>query len=185
MLDIRNTEIPGVYIIFPDIFRDERGRFVKHLNRDLLKERGLDFSIAEGYYSVSRKRVLRGIHFQTPPHEHFKTVFCPMGKILDVIVDLRKGSPSYGRVFSLEIDPERAGMLYLPPGVGHGFYTLTDEAIVMYSVSSAHHPGSDSGILWSSIDMEWPDPVPVISQRDKDLIPFEQFRTPFIYGEDS
>lgn len=185
MVDIRKTEIPGVYIIFPDIFQDERGRFVKHLNRGLLKERGLDFRIAEGYYSLSRKRVLRGIHFQIPPHEHFKTVFCPFGKILDVIVDLRKGSPSYGRVFSVEIDPERAGMLYLPPGIGHGFYTLTDEAIVMYNVSSAHQPGSDSGILWSSIDMEWPDTVPVISERDKDLVPFEQFRTPFIYGEDS
>lgn len=184
MVDIRETKIPGVQVIFPDIFRDHRGRLVKHLNRDLLKERDMDFSIAEEYYSVSRKGVLRGIHFQVPPHEHFKMVFCPKGRILDVSIDLRKGSPSYGRVFSTEIDSDMAAMLYLPPGIGHGFYTLSDEATVMYSTSVAYHPESDSGILWSSINMEWPDSSPVLSDRDRKFVPFEKFRSPFVYQRD-
>lgn len=179
MVDIRETEIPGIQIIFPDIFRDQRGRLVKHLDRDFLKERGLDFRIAEEYYSVSRKGVLRGIHFQVPPHGHFKMVFCPQGRILDVMVDLRKGSPSYGRAFSTEIDSDMSAMLYLPPGIGHGFYTLSDEATVMYRVSTAYHPESDYGILWSSISMEWPDSAPMLSERDKNFPPLSSFRSPF------
>ena len=136
------------------------------------------WSPKEQYYTISKKGVLRGMHFQTPPREHNKLVYCTSGIILDVVLDLRIGSPSYLKHFSLNLSEEMGNILYLPAGLAHGFYSLT-EATVSYNVSTVYAAEFDSGILWNSIGMTWPNMFPEISERDSKFSALENFQSPF------
>jgi dTDP-4-dehydrorhamnose 3,5-epimerase len=133
----------------------------------------------EEYYSISHKGVLRGLHFQLPPAEHEKIVYCPFGRVLDAVVDLRKNSATYGEYALIELSGEKGNMLYIPKGMAHGFYTCSDQAIMMYKVTSMYSPEEDSGILWNSAGIPWPNENPILSNRDKNLKPFKFFMTPF------
>jgi dTDP-4-dehydrorhamnose 3,5-epimerase len=184
-MNVLPTAFPGCFQLVPDIRRDERGSFVKVFHEDIFRQHGLRTDFAEEYYSVSRQRVLRGLHFQTPPREHAKLVYCVQGSVLDVAVDLRVGSPTYGQHIEYTLSDDNAHMLYLPAGVAHGFYTLSPQALMMYKVTSTYAPENDSGILWSSIGIDWPDADPILSERDRRFAALADFASPFSFQGES
>ena len=174
--------IPGCFEIHPNVLKDERGTFVKTFHHDIFYKYGLTTDFAEEYYSYSKKGVLRGFHFQLPPHDHIKVVYCVSGTIMDAIIDLRKGSPTYRQHAVFELSGEKANALYLENGIAHAFYVMSDFAIVMYKVTTVYAPKHDVGILWNSAGVPWPDDKPVLSGRDESFPPLGQFKTPFIYA---
>lgn len=181
-MKISKTEIPGCYEIFPDIINDERGIFVKTFNKDIFMEEGLDTGFAEEYYSISKKNVLRGLHFQLPPMEHAKMVYCTDGSIMDAVVDLRIGSPTYQHHLTFELSAEKANIIYIPPGLVHGYYVLSEYAMVHYMVTSVYSPQHDSGILWSSAGIPWPCSSPITSKRDSRFPTLSEFQSPFVFN---
>jgi dTDP-4-dehydrorhamnose 3,5-epimerase len=160
---------------------DERGRFVKTFHRELFAESGLETVFAEEYYSVSLPGVLRGLHFQLPPHQHVKTVYCVTGRVLDVVLDLRIGSPSYRQCAAFDLAAEKGNLIYVPEGCAHGFYVPRDStpATMIYNVSSVYAPEFDSGIRWDSVSFDWPDPQPTLSDRDRGFPALDDFQMPF------
>lgn len=159
--------------------KDHRGRFVKPYHSDQFREAGIGFDIAEEYYSVSKKNVLRGLHFQLPPMATIKVVTCLSGAIYDVVVDLRTDSPTFGKHFSIELTEEKGNVLYIPEGLAHGFCALSDESLVLYICSRVYSQEHDSGIRWDSAGIRWPVPDPLVSEKDRGLIPFGEFNSPF------
>lgn len=180
-LDIRKTKIPGCYELQPAVFQDQRGCFVKTFHREAFLTKNLHVEFAEEYYSISAAGVLRGIHVQLPPHDHVKIVYCTAGEVMDVVVDLRVGSPTYGLFEIFHLSAERANMVYLVEGLAHGFYVTKGPAIVMYKASTVHALHADQGIHWTSLGIPWPDPNPVISERDSQFPLFHDFVSPFCY----
>src|SRR5208283_2293985 len=140
------TAIGGCFEIIPRVFADDRGRFVKTFQREVFQAWGLAAEFVEQFYSVSKKGVLRGMHFQLPPHDHVKLVACLAGRVLDAVVDLRRESATYGRHALVELTAEKANMLYVPVGLAHGFYTLSDSALVLYNTTHVYAPGHDTRI---------------------------------------
>lgn len=158
---------------------DSRGLFVKTFHITTLQHEGIDFVLRESYFSISKKDVIRGMHFQTPPHQHSKIVFCPHGAILDVIVDLRKASPTYGKYFSHELSLKNHKALYIPEGFAHGFKALTDDAMTYYLVTSEHNKAHDTGIRYDSIGLNWQTDLPIVSERDLSFVTLEEFHSPY------
>lgn len=156
----------GAFIIDLPAFTDERGSFVKTFHDTTLSEYGIDFRLKESYFSLSKKDVIRGMHFQLPPHHHAKVVFCPQGAIMDVIIDLRKESSTYGQYHAQELSAENNKAYYIPEGFAHGFKSLTDDAITYYLVSSEYSKEHDTGILYNSFGYDWGGVQPIISDRD-------------------
>jgi dTDP-4-dehydrorhamnose 3,5-epimerase len=181
MMEFKETLLPGCYEIQPTVFIDKRGKFVKIFHQEIFAEYGLHTEYAEAFYSISKRRVLRGLHFQVPPYEQAKVVYCLAGKILDAVVDLRIGSPTYGQQVTFELNANQANMVYIPVGMAHGFYTLSDTALMVYNVTSVYSPEHDTGILWSSVEICWPDNEPIVSDRDAKFLPFASFLSPFHY----
>jgi dTDP-4-dehydrorhamnose 3,5-epimerase len=180
-MHIRETSIQGCFEITPNVFRDERGSFVKTFHHEMFRAHGLETDWREEYYSVSRKGVLRGMHFQLPPHDHAKLVYCPDGTVLDAVVDLRGDSATYGRHVLTELNSEKANMLYITKGLAHGFYVMSESATMMYKVSTVYAPDHDAGILWNSLGIAWPDVAPVMSERDRAFPEFAELTTnPFL-----
>ena len=173
------STIFGCFEIQPRVFEDERGRLVKTFHEDTFIGLGLDTDFKEEYYSVSKKGVLRGLHFQLPPNDHVKCVTCISGRIFDVVVDLRKESPTYKKHFSIELDSEKGNMLYIPKGLAHGFYVMSEKAIFLNRTTIVYKPESDTGIRWNSCGVKWPNPDPVLSDKDNQMIEFDNFNSPF------
>lgn len=178
---IKSSKIDACFEVFPRIIKDERGAFIKTFHKDTFLQYGLETNFVEEYYSVSRKGVLRGLHFQVPPSDHVKLVYCTVGEVMDVVVDLRLGSPSYGQHEIFYLNSEKANMVYIPKGLAHGFYVMSQEAILMYKVSTMYSPEHDKGILWSSVEVPWIDTNPIVSVRDSQFPSFENFDSPFKY----
>lgn len=176
-----NTGLPDCFELSLPLFSDDRGRFVKVFHQGFFKDLGLNTMWQEEYYSVSKVNVLRGMHFQLPPHEHTKLVYCISGKILDVLLDVRWGSPTYGQCLTFELDAAQGNALYVPPGIAHGFLSLSDDSIVKYHVSSVYSPEHDRGILWNSFGLQWPVKNPILSPRDQNHPALEDFNTPFLF----
>ncbi|HWE83997.1 MAG TPA: dTDP-4-dehydrorhamnose 3,5-epimerase [Terracidiphilus sp.] len=171
---IEETGIPGCVEIKTHVRGDARGRFVKTFHAEWFKAHGLRTDFVEQYYSVSSKGVLRGLHFQKPPAHHAKLVYCVEGAVLDAAVDLRPGSPAFGRHALREISAERANLLYIPEGLAHGFYVLSESATLIYAVTSVYDAACDAGIHWNSAGIAWPDRNPTVSQRDRQFASFEE-----------
>jgi len=182
MLKTQTIPLPGAQVIDLPAFADNRGAFVKTFNDSLFRESGICFGLKESYFSVSAKDVIRGMHFQTPPHQHAKIVFCPVGAILDVIVDLRKGSPAYGQHYAQVLSAENHKAYYIPEGFAHGFKSLTEGAVTYYLVSSEYSQPHDTGILYNSIGFDWQLQEPVISARDLSFPALEAFDSPFVFN---
>ena len=183
-MTVREMTIPGCFEISPSISRDERGAFVKTFHQEVFQRHNLTTDWREEFYSVSSHGVLRGLHFQLPPHEHDKLVYCTAGAVLDAALDLRLGSPSYGCHILLELSAEAGNMLYLPRGLAHGFCVQSDSATLVYKVSSIHAPEHDTGILWNSAGIPWPDHNPRLSRRDARFATLANFSSPFHYDGD-
>ncbi|RZK09900.1 MAG: dTDP-4-dehydrorhamnose 3,5-epimerase [Flavobacterium sp.] len=178
-MQFETTEIEGVYLIKPFHFEDARGSFVKTFHAGEFAEKGLETDFKESFYSSSVRGVIRGMHFQLPPHDHAKIVFATQGEILDVVVDLRKNSATYGKSASFKLTEENKNQLYIPRGLAHGFCALTDAATLFYFVSSVHNKASDSGIRYDSFGFHWPVENPIVSDRDLSFVKLEEFYSPF------
>tara|TARA_Y200000002_G_scaffold372840_1_gene371141 strand:+ start:63 stop:599 length:537 start_codon:yes stop_codon:yes gene_type:complete len=146
-------------------FSDNRGEFTKLYNFKELKKIGITFTVKEHFHSISNKNVLRGMHFQINEGAHTKIVQCIKGSILDVFVDVRKDSDFYNKPVAIKLKGNSA--LYLPKGMAHGFLSLENNTIVQYLVDKEHNPKNDRGVLWNSIDFNWPIEFPLLSDRDK------------------
>jgi dTDP-4-dehydrorhamnose 3,5-epimerase len=181
MRTIQPISLPGAFLITLAASEDMRGTFVKTFHEDTLREAGISFTLRESYFSLSKKDVIRGMHFQTPPHQHAKIVFCPQGAIMDVIVDMRKGSPTFGKHFAHELSASNNKAYYIPEGFAHGFKSLTDDAITYYLVSSVYSQPHDTGIRYDSIGFDWQVNNPIISQRDLSFPTLQEFDSPFLF----
>ncbi len=171
--------LSSAYLFTMPSSEDARGSFVKSYSETLLKKAGVDFTLRESYFSFSKKDVVRGMHFQLPPYQHSKVVFCPVGAILDVIVDLRKDSPTYLKHFADELSAENKRAVYIPEGFAHGFKALTDDALTYYLVSSEYNKDADTGIRYDTIGFDWGVAEPVISARDLSFVSMNEFDSPF------
>ncbi|MCH8330333.1 MAG: dTDP-4-dehydrorhamnose 3,5-epimerase [Bacteroidetes bacterium] len=178
-MNFREREIQGIYEVDLDLHEDERGTFVKTYHKEEFEAQGLTADFRESFYSMSKKGVIRGMHFQLPPHDHSKVVYAVFGKITDVLVDLRKKSATYGRCISVDLSDKSPKAIYIPRGIGHGFTAISDQAILVYNTTQEHHPDSDTGIRWNSFDFHWPVDEPIISKRDTSFTTLEDFDSPF------
>ena len=162
------TKIDGVVLLEPEVHGDERGFMVETFRRDTWAELGVEIEFVQHNHSRSVRDTLRGLHFQTEPGQA-KLVRCPRGAIFDVVVDLRRDSPSYGQWEGYALDDGKHRQLFVPAGFGHGFAVLSDLADVTYLLSSTYDPATESGIAWDDPDIgvEWPVTEPLLSERDK------------------
>ena len=178
-MELVPTELPDLQVIRPRIFRDARGSFVKTFNRNTFHELGLDFEPREEFFSTSAKNVLRGMHFQLPPADHAKLVYCITGSVLDVVLDLRKNSPAFGRSCARELSAANREMFFIPAGFAHGFLTLDDGATMVYQTSTGYSPAHDAGVCWDSFGFDWPVKNPILSERDQKFPALRDFLSPF------
>ena len=165
-----NTQLPEVKLIEPQVFGDNRGWFYESYNYEKLKELGIDTVFLQDNRSFSaEKGTLRGIHFQKAPYAQTKLICCTKGEILDVAVDLRRGSPTYLKWISVILSQENKNMLYIPKGFGHGFVTLTDNVEVLYKVDGYYNRENDRSIRFDDeqIGVDWGIDCPVLSEKDK------------------
>jgi dTDP-4-dehydrorhamnose 3,5-epimerase len=168
MAERLETKLDGVVLIEPVVHGDERGFMVESFSRDAWAKLGVGVEFVQHNHSRSRKGTLRGIHFQTQPGQA-KLVRCPRGEILDVAVDLRRDSPTYGQWEAHVLDDVKHRQLFVPVGFGHGFAVLSEVADVAYQVSSYYDPATESGIAWDDpeIGVDWQVTDPLLSERDK------------------
>lgn len=165
-MQINKTKLIDVYEIENFVSFDKRGVFVKTFNADLFVKHGLNFDFKESFYSVSYKDVIRGMHFQLPPMDHEKLVYVVSGEILDVVVDIRKESITYGQHIAIELNEKNRKGLYIGKGYAHGFLTRSEIAIVCYMTTSVYSKHHDTGIKWNSFGCNWGTSNPIISERD-------------------
>jgi dTDP-4-dehydrorhamnose 3,5-epimerase len=182
MLELKPSKLAGCYELQPKAFEDARGRFVKVFHAPTFAAQGLETAFAEDYYSVSCKNVIRGMHFQLPPMDHVKMVYCVEGEVLDAVVDLRNGSPTYGRFDLFELSAAKANSIYIPKGMAHGFCVRSERAILVYKVSTVYSPAHDAGVLWNSMGIPWPNTEPILSERDAAFPRLDTFVSPFNHG---
>jgi dTDP-4-dehydrorhamnose 3,5-epimerase len=176
---VRKSLISGCLEFRSKVFADRRGVFVKTCSDAMFSALGVDVNFSEIFYTISEARVLRGMHFQLPPADHSKLVYCISGSIMDVGLDLRRDSPTYGQHEVVNLSAETKNSYFLPRGIAHGFYVLQAPAVVMYHVTSEHVPALDAGIAWDSFGVPWPDLNPILSQRDKGFQRLAEFDSPF------
>ena len=183
MAEIKQTSLPGVLEIFPRVFPDSRGYFFESFRQDWLEKMGVQESWVQDNQSFSQKGTVRGIHFQRGAHTQAKLVRVIAGKVLDVAVDLRKGSPTFGQVYSTILDTEKNNLLYIPAGFGHGFSVLED-AVFVYKCSNYYHKDSEGGVLWSdpALGIDWQVAEPIVSEKDQILPTLEEFVAAFQGG---
>ncbi len=166
------TPLKDAYVIEPVVYRDQRGFFLEPYSRRAFAQHGLTYDFVQDNHSFSRdKGVLRGLHFQHPPHAQTKLLRVITGAIYDVIVDLRRSSKAFGRWYGVELSDENLRMLLVPCGFAHGFCTLRDNTHVFYKVDAFYAPEADAGIRWDDPDLgiDWPVSVPILSPKDEQL----------------
>jgi dTDP-4-dehydrorhamnose 3,5-epimerase len=181
VINVRSTELPGVLLLVPVPFRDERGLFARTWDPLELAPRGIDPTVAQSSVSWNaRAGTLRGLHLQEHPHEEAKLVRCTAGAVFDVAVDLRPSSPTFTRWVGAELTAENRHALYVPPGCAHGFITLTDGAEVYYQISAPYHPESARGFRWddAAFGIRWPREPVVVSDTDRSWPDFAPARLP-------
>ncbi len=174
-----------VQLIRPKRHGDARGWFTETYNRDTFARLGITCTFVQDNHSLSAPAfTLRGLHFQSPPRAQDKLVRCIRGRIFDVAVDIRAGSPTYGQWVGTELSAENGHQLFVPTGFAHGFVTLENDCEVTYKCSDVYAPAQDGGIRWDSIGVDWPIPVgtsPELSDKDRGQPPLANFNSPFAY----
>jgi dTDP-4-dehydrorhamnose 3,5-epimerase len=179
MIEAIQDVLDGVKLVTLKEFRDGRGRFVKSFHDTLLREAGIAFELKEEFYSTSHKNVLRGMHFQAPPHDHTKLVMCLSGEVIDVVLDLRKSSAFFGKSAGFRLSSTKAQFLYIPKGFAHGFLSLADHSMLIYKTDAVYTPEFDRGILWNTFGFSWQIEYPILSTRDNNFPSFSNFLSPF------
>ena len=173
---IQATEFSGLFEIIPTIYQDDRGYFMESFKSNTLIEAGLDASFVQDNQSFSIKNVIRGLHLQVSPYEQIKLVRAVSGKVLDVAVDLRKGSPTFGKHYKCVLDSEKGNMLYIPAGFAHGI-AVYEDAIFSYKCSAYYHKDSEEGIIYNDpvLNIDWEVNDPILSKKDMLFITFEEY----------
>jgi len=180
-MKISKTFIKDLLVIEPQLFKDDRGFFYESYNKINL-DKFINVVFVQDNESKSIKGVIRGLHFQKPPHAQTKLIRCVSGKILDIAVDLRVNSKTYGKFFSIELSSENNNQLFIPKGFAHGFQVLSETAIVNYKVDEYYNPDSNSGIVWNDKDLsiDWNlDLKPILSSKDLNLESFKNLKSQF------
>jgi len=169
-MEIIKTPIEGLLVIRPKIFGDDRGHFFESWSKESFTKNGMDLDFVQDNQSLSSKGVLRGLHFQNPPFAQGKLVRVIKGIVLDVAVDIRKDSPTYGQHFSIKLSEKNKTIFWIPPGFAHGFVTLEDDSIFTYKCTGVYNKESEGALLWSDKDLniDWGVENPLVS--DKDLV---------------
>ena len=175
MFSVKKTKIEDCYLLDPLVHEDQRGLFVKSFHKSSLTNLGLVSDFKEDFYSISKKNVIRGLHLAKPPRDHEKTVTCLSGEVLDLVLDLRVGSPTFGKCESFLLSAMNKRIVYIGKGIAHGFLSKTDHTILYYKVASEYNASDDIGVRWDSIDFEWPISNPVLSERDSEFPTLEDF----------
>ena len=167
--EFKTLEIPGPVLVSPKVFGDDRGFFIELYKHTDFVQGGIEEHLVQDNYSKSSKGVLRGLHYQKTPKAQGKLVMCLKGRIFDVAVDIRTGSPHYEKWVGMELSEQNRLMLYVPPGFAHGFQVLSDTAEVLYKCTNEYSPADDRGIIWNDpeINIFWPIKDPVLSDKDK------------------
>lgn len=173
------TPLPGLVLLRPRLFQDQRGVFIKTFHAATFRDLGLTFEPREEFYSISAQGVLRGMHFQVPPAAHAKLVYCTAGRVTDVVLDLRRSSPTYGRWHACELDAATRELLFIPPGFAHGFVAREAAATMVYLTTAEHSPTHDKGIRWDSFGYDWGMSNPILSARDAAFPTLAEFQSPF------
>lgn len=178
-MKIIETPFQGLYVLETLNLLDNRGGFQKIFNFDFFNHNGLDCDYKEFYYSVNKKDVIRGMHFQIPPFDHTKVVYVSYGHIKDVVVDIRRNSETYGNCFSIDLDSKKGLYLYIPKGFAHGFLTLKEDSVVNYAQTSCYSKEHDCGIDSMSIGFNWGTANPIRSGRDLTFKQLQYLISPF------
>jgi dTDP-4-dehydrorhamnose 3,5-epimerase len=183
-MEIEKFDIPNVVLIKPSVFEDSRGYFYESYNKNKFKEVGILDDFVQSNQSLSQKGVLRGLHFQIPPHAQSKLVRVIKGAVLDVAVDIRKNSPTYGKHVSFVLNEHNKHMLYIPEGFAHGFLTLENDTIFSYKCGNFYNKESEGGIMWNDKDLgiNWNFSSPLLSDKDNLNVSFGEFNSPFEYN---
>lgn len=167
-MKVTETELPGVLILEPQVFRDERGYFFESWNEARYREAGIEVAFVQDNLSFSNKGVLRGLHFQVPPHAQGKLVSVLQGAVWDVAVDLRTASPAFGQWVGLELSSENARQLYIPEGFAHGFVVLSESVLFSYKCTNFYVPEYERSVRWDDPELaiQWPITHPALSPKD-------------------
>lgn len=183
-MQIKKTDIKGLLEITPRIFEDERGYFYESYSNQAFEKIGLDIDFVQDNQSLSKKGVLRGLHFQNPPFAQGKLVRVIKGAVIDIAVDLRKDSPTYGKYHKVLLNEDNKRLFWIPPGFAHGFLTLEDDTIFAYKVSGIYNKESEGCIKWDDTDLniDWEIPsniTPIVSEKDQEGELFKDFLSKF------
>ena len=182
-MNLINTKFEGLVILKPTIFNDNRGNFVQFYNQTIIDKLLGNINFVQENESESFRGVLRGLHFQKPPYAQSKLVRCIKGRVLDVALDLRKNSKTYGMFETNLLDEKNKNQLFIPKGFAHGFAVLSETAIFSYKVDNYYNPNSESGILWNDPDLniDWKinKKEITVSERDNKFPTFDSFISPF------
>lgn len=180
-MNVDRFNIEGLLLIKPVVFADERGVFYETYSQKRYKELNIPELFLQDNESTSKKNVLRGLHFQLPPYDQGKLVRVVKGAALDVAVDIRKQSPTYGKYVMVELNDENKYQFWIPSGFAHGFLSLTDETIFSYKCTNLYNKESESGLMWNDkdINIQWNIKNPVVSEKDNLFAPFYSFNSPF------
>lgn len=180
-MQITTTPIEGLLVVQPKVFGDYRGYFMETYNEGAFRAAGLPTDFVQDNQSFSGKGILRGLHFQAPPYAQGKLVRVIRGAVLDVALDLRTSSSTYGQYFAIRLTEENKTMVWIPPGFAHGFLTLEDDTLFAYKVTGLYNKESEGGILWNDPDLgiAWGIDQPVLSDKDLILPRLADFNSPF------
>ncbi len=180
-MEVKRTFIEGLLILQPKVFQDERGYFYEPYNKKVLQAAGINEEFVQDNQSLSQKDVLRGLHFQNPPYAQSKLVRVIQGSVWDLVVDIRKKSPTYGQHFGIELSADNKTIFYIPAGFAHGFATLEDNTVFLYKCSTFYNKESEDCILWNDKDLniQWNIENPLLSEKDKKGKLFSTFNSQF------
>ncbi len=183
--EFTKLSIPGPLLIQPQVFNDGRGYFLELYKYSDFAAAGIGDHLVQDNYSKSVKGVLRGLHYQKNPKAQGKLVMCTRGGIFDVAVDIRRGSPHYGKWIGIEITEENRRMLYVPPGFAHGFQVLSETAEILYKCTDEYAPAHDRGIIWNDpvIKVAWPLADPLLSGKDEKHPSLQDADNNFVFGD--
>lgn len=180
-MKLTETDLKGLYVIESRVFEDSRGYFFEGFNKALLQSQGLHIDVVQTNISESQKDVVRGLHFQNPPFEQGKLIRVLKGAVLDVVVDIRTTSATYGKHFKLELSEENKKALWVPVGFAHGFKTLEDQTLFYYDCSQVYNKNSEGSIRWNDpeLGIDWGIEDPIVSDKDKVASFFKDLKSQF------
>ena len=173
------TPLDGCFELQPIVRNDNRGSFIKTFHEPTFKELGLTTDFKEEFHTISVKNVIRGMHFQLPPEAHIKLVYCAAGAVMDVVLDLRKNSSTYGKFHVVKLDGIKGNSLYIPVGLAHGYKVLSERSVVIYKTTTIFSAACDTGVLWNSCGIDWQCDTPILSDKDTKLPALAEFDSPF------